>query len=242
MSANILIVEDDEAIRSLFGEVLSRQGYSTISVGTGEEAITYLFKDPSTVDLVILDMDLPVRSGDRVYADLKKINPEVKILITSAHWLENEVKYVIDDAEGFLKIPFSNRELISVVSRILEEKEGKVPEEGGIRYTRIPVMYEATYNYEDISGSGYITDISERGVSLQTEQLFAVSDELETMIKISEDFTPKFKGIIRNTRGNDLGIEILEMDKEFEDKYRKHVHELIQLRKQRIFEVYRSEF
>ncbi len=78
----ILIVEDDEPINNLLREYLSMQGYEVPSASHGLEATSILEKNKD-IDLVLLDLMLPFRSGDMVLQQLRETS-ETPVIVLSA--------------------------------------------------------------------------------------------------------------------------------------------------------------
>jgi CheY-like chemotaxis protein len=79
--ARILIVDDDDAVRALLGEVLVSFGHVVIAAHDGEEAIR-LFPE-ARADLVITDIVMPEKEGLELMADLRRRQPDVKIIAIS---------------------------------------------------------------------------------------------------------------------------------------------------------------
>lgn len=83
----ILLVDDEEGIQMLYREELEDDGYEVISAYTGEEGLQK-FKDVSP-DLVILDIQMPGMNGIETLRQMKMINPELPVILSSAY---NEYK------------------------------------------------------------------------------------------------------------------------------------------------------
>ena len=79
----VLVVDDDEGIQAMFKLFLKKTGFSRLVVGTGKEALAALQKQK--FDLCFLDLALPDISGDEIYVEAKKIDPELPIVIVTGH-------------------------------------------------------------------------------------------------------------------------------------------------------------
>ncbi|MCX7935248.1 MAG: response regulator, partial [Planctomycetota bacterium] len=122
-SARILVVDDEALLRDLATEMLQDLGYRVTTCKDGDEAIGYYLQSWEHVDLVILDMIMPKRSGHETFVALRKINPKVKVLITSGYSLAEEAKQVMDEgAVGFLQKPFRCEELSRKVAEALKQE------------------------------------------------------------------------------------------------------------------------
>lgn len=120
-AASILIVDDEEIVRSSMAKILKRLGYTVVSCATGEEAVRrYQAKGPR-FDLVILDMIMPGRSGKETFEALIAIDPRAKVLLASGYSLDSETQKVLDmGAAGFLQKPFDMTEFSNKVAQTLK--------------------------------------------------------------------------------------------------------------------------
>lgn len=106
----ILIVEDDKDINEMLQKVLKINGYNIKSAYSGTEA---LLLHNSDVDLIILDLMLPGKSGEEIISELKKIK-NVPVIVTSAI---NDIDKKLDlfnlGADDYVTKPFNNEELLA---------------------------------------------------------------------------------------------------------------------------------
>ena len=79
----VLVVDDDPALQTLFKQFLKKVGFGRIVVGTGAEALAYVEKQ--RFDLVFLDLKLPDIPGDELYAKIRKIYPDLPIVIITGY-------------------------------------------------------------------------------------------------------------------------------------------------------------
>jgi hypothetical protein len=99
----------------------------------------------------------------------------------------------------------------------------------GFRKTRIPVEYKATYLLGDITGDGFITDISEDGIALRTRQVLIIGDKLNIQSEISDSLIFEFKGEVRNVQGNLVGVMIKEIDPDIKQRFLDHIDGVLRL-------------
>lgn len=83
LKARVLIVDDEERFRITLKKLLTANGLETDAVGSGMEAIEELQQRP--YDVILLDVKMPGMSGIEALAELKKINPEVEVIILTGH-------------------------------------------------------------------------------------------------------------------------------------------------------------
>ncbi len=119
--ARILLVDDDDTLRKLLSRMLSRTEHELEEARTGFEALDSYRKRPAEV--VITDIIMPDKEGLETIRELRKINPEVKIIAMSGGGRVNATDCLML-ARGLganltLEKPFSNEELLAAVSSVL---------------------------------------------------------------------------------------------------------------------------
>ncbi len=119
-TGTVLVVDDEAAIRMVARAILEFAGYSTLIAADGEEGVRVFRDAGGTIDLVLLDMSMPRMSGIEVLAELKKIDPAVKVLVTSGFSLDEKVRKALDrGAAGFIGKPFTPHMLTARIREIL---------------------------------------------------------------------------------------------------------------------------
>jgi DNA-binding NtrC family response regulator len=105
-SGTILLVDDEEPVRTIGTRILERLGYKVILASTGQEALNLVQHRHEPIDLVVLDMVMPGLSGRETFYRLKEIDPGVKVLLYSAHSMDEEVHLMLENgALGFIQKP-----------------------------------------------------------------------------------------------------------------------------------------
>lgn len=103
----ILFADDDPLCLDVGIRMLRRLGYHVLDAKDGKEAISVFVKNQSEVDLVILDMKMPYNGGI-TFDQLRKINADVKILITSGYTEDYRIRELINQGcNGFIPKPFN---------------------------------------------------------------------------------------------------------------------------------------
>jgi len=123
MAHRVLIVDDEPNIVASLEFLMARQGYDTLVVGDGDEAIAAV--ERFRPDLVLLDVMLPGRDGFEVCQQLRASgNDAVKILMLTAKGREAEAaKGLAVGADAYVTKPFSTRELVANVARLLGDAQ-----------------------------------------------------------------------------------------------------------------------
>jgi CheY-like chemotaxis protein len=117
----ILWVDDEEIALEVWSQMLQKLGYSVLQARYGYEALEIFKKRKNKISLVILDMRMPGMNGVEVYDRLKKIQPQVKIILVSGY-IE---QYVLDEFSqrnfnGYIEKPFKLKELSEKIEEVLK--------------------------------------------------------------------------------------------------------------------------
>ena len=77
-SGCVLVVDDEESVRVVVGAILEQLGYRVALTADGKEAADYYAEHSDEVDLVLLDLDMPVMNGPECFKKLKETDPDVR--------------------------------------------------------------------------------------------------------------------------------------------------------------------
>ncbi|MBI1799860.1 MAG: sigma-54-dependent Fis family transcriptional regulator [Candidatus Eisenbacteria bacterium] len=120
--ANILVVDDQDSIRHFVSHALEDEGYTVRVTGSVRESRQAL--DEDMPDVAILDLKLPDGTGLELLREIKRIQPEVGVILMTAFGeLETAVEAMSAGAFWFVKKPFQNEELLALVARALESQK-----------------------------------------------------------------------------------------------------------------------
>jgi two-component system, cell cycle sensor histidine kinase and response regulator CckA len=112
----ILLVEDEEGLRTLNARGLQSRGYTVIQAGNGFEALEELERQGGQVDLVVSDVVMPEMDGPALMKELRKRNPDIKIIFVSGY-AEDAFEKSLPDRTlfRFLPKPFTLKQLVTAV-------------------------------------------------------------------------------------------------------------------------------
>jgi two-component system cell cycle sensor histidine kinase/response regulator CckA len=112
----ILLVEDEEGLRALNARGLATRGYTVLEAGNGVEAMDVLERQGGKVDLVVSDVVMPEMDGPTLLRELRKKNPDIKIIFVSGYAEDAFQKHLPDpDQYNFLAKPFTLKQLVEKV-------------------------------------------------------------------------------------------------------------------------------
>lgn len=116
--SSILVVDDEEALRTVLSSELENEGYTIASAGDGDDAINIL-RD-RTFDLVLLDIKMPRVDGFEVLRFIKERFPSTKvIMLTGFADLKNAIESKKLGAEDFVSKPYDLVDLLTTIERVL---------------------------------------------------------------------------------------------------------------------------
>ena len=115
-TATVLLVEDEEAVRSFASRALSTRGYKVLEAGSGVEALEVMERVEGKIDLVVSDVVMPEMDGPTLLRHLRERNPEIRIVFMSGYAEEAFRKNLGPDEDFvFLPKPFTLKKLAETV-------------------------------------------------------------------------------------------------------------------------------
>jgi two-component system cell cycle sensor histidine kinase/response regulator CckA len=115
----VLLVEDEDAVRSIGARALSSRGFTVLEATTGQEALEIVDAQQGKIDLIISDVVMPEMDGPTMFAELRKRGVSAKIVFVSGYAEEAFAKNLPEGEFGFLPKPFSIKQLIETVKNHL---------------------------------------------------------------------------------------------------------------------------
>jgi PAS domain S-box-containing protein len=117
----ILIIDDEEAIVATTKEMLENLGYRVMTARSGTEAIEIYKAGRDEIDLVVLDMIMPEMNGGETFDHLKRINPDIKTILSSGYSIDGQAQAILDrGCLAFLQKPFTMHILSQKVRQVLD--------------------------------------------------------------------------------------------------------------------------
>jgi two-component system, cell cycle sensor histidine kinase and response regulator CckA len=114
----VLVVDDEDLVREVVGDILDNSGFRCITAAGGEEAVAIYGERKSEINVVLLDLSMPGVSGEETFARLKAIDPHVNIVLSSGY-SESEVRAKFTDlggVSGFIQKPYQSEALVDKLS------------------------------------------------------------------------------------------------------------------------------
>lgn len=101
--------------------MLKSLGYQVLAAGGGLEAVELAQREDGKIHLALLDMEMPVMNGSKIYPLLTQARPGLKVIVYSGHELDASVQALLDaGARAFIYKPFDLKTLAAEVRRVLD--------------------------------------------------------------------------------------------------------------------------
>lgn len=119
----ILVVDDEEFIRDFLRGILKASGAHVIEAKDGYEAVDMFKNTRDKIDVIILDMIMPGKKGDEVLKEIRAMDKDVKIIVSSGYMNETQKQSLKEHhVNGFLDKPYTGRALINTINMVCSEK------------------------------------------------------------------------------------------------------------------------
>jgi len=133
-SGTVLLVEDEEQIAMLAKAMMTRLGFTVILAPNGREALELYRNNAARIAVVVTDMGMPIMDGYTLFRELKILNPELPIIISSGFG-DSVVtsKIARKEISGLLSKPYGFEQLRNVLQSVMEEEKSHqlyIPEKG----------------------------------------------------------------------------------------------------------------
>ena len=117
----VLVADDELFIRETIKRTLEGRGYKVLTAQDGTEALAVYAGNQNEIDMVVTNVEMPFMDGPALCRALKKLNPEVRILVSSGHKQREKVAEIKScGVENFLAKPYTADQLADRVRAIIE--------------------------------------------------------------------------------------------------------------------------
>ncbi len=116
----ILLADDEEMVLEVGAQMLKRLGFNVIGAENGSRAIELFQDHKEIVDIVIIDIVMPDLGGAEVVEAIKKIKPDVIIMLSSGYGRDSKTHEIMRSCRGFIQKPFSMKELSETINAVMD--------------------------------------------------------------------------------------------------------------------------
>lgn len=211
---SILLIEDEESLRSVVSRALSMDGYRVIEATNGREGVERFRK--TFADLVITDIWMPDTDGLEATLQLTHDFPEIKIIAITGGSGDRDCLGVAKffGARRTFKKPFDMKELLAAVRETLEE-QATVGRGGQKRraYPRYAVRCAAGFTGDEVRGTCKVLNISRGGCAVESEVIVTRGAILSIQIFLPQESTATIieRARVQWTTGFEFGLEFIRV-------------------------------
>ncbi len=120
----ILVIDDEELIRSSCSGILSRAGFAVRTAADGREGLSLFEELGGETRCVLLDLSMPYVRGNVVFARIRAINPDVPVIIMSGYCDEQTMReFSAAGVAGFVHKPFQPERLVKAVQEVAAQMQ-----------------------------------------------------------------------------------------------------------------------
>ena len=120
-SGTVLVVDDERLIRDLARRVLNRAGFEVVTAENGHVAVETFKNRHADITAVLLDMTMPRMNGKETLIELRRIRPNIPVVLSSGHnEEETRLGSGMAQATGFVKKPYSPQDLVEAMRTAIE--------------------------------------------------------------------------------------------------------------------------
>ncbi len=121
----VLVVEDEPDVRHMAERILTKGGYAVIGIDNGLDAIALFEREDQPIDLMLTDVIMPAMLGTELVEKAREIRPGIRVIYMSGYSHEVLAPEALgrNGGSAFLEKPFSARELLKTVRRLLDESD-----------------------------------------------------------------------------------------------------------------------
>jgi two-component system, cell cycle sensor histidine kinase and response regulator CckA len=117
----ILVVEDEEMLRTLVREVLTRSGYAVLEAADGQEGADMFAAHKENIDLVLLDLGLPKLSGEEVFTRIRARDPIARVVFSTGYVREQKTEELLRlGARGVVHKPYTITNMLKTIREVLD--------------------------------------------------------------------------------------------------------------------------
>ena len=117
---HILVIDDQESMRSIIATVLKDKGYQVTAVDDGEQGLTFLKHNPDSFDLILADVNMPKIDGFELLKIVKTDYPQKPVIFLTG--MNEEITTVVGEEykfDGIIKKPFQVEEALMLIEKCL---------------------------------------------------------------------------------------------------------------------------
>lgn len=119
----VLIIDDEKTVRMLASTILNKVGYSTILAENGREGLKIYQERKDEIELILLDISMPEMSGKETYIEIKKLDPEARVIICSGFEQDQRIQDLKKlGVDGYIQKPYNFYGLVKIINDVRKRR------------------------------------------------------------------------------------------------------------------------
>ena len=119
-SGLILVVDDEPMMREVAEAILKENGYEVLLAQDGEEGVDLFLKHQGRIRGVLLDLAMPKKSGREAFQEMKRIDPNVRVLLASGFKKDERIRFLLNSGvHSFIEKPYTYEKLTTAIAQML---------------------------------------------------------------------------------------------------------------------------
>jgi CheY-like chemotaxis protein len=124
----VLVVDDEESVRSVTKMMLERRGFTVLTAEDGRAGVDAFRAHAQDIRAVILDMTMPHMNGEQAFGEIRRINPEMPVILASGYNEQDATsRFAGKGLAGFIQKPFRMKDLLEKLRQALERSVPLLP-------------------------------------------------------------------------------------------------------------------
>ena len=120
-TGTILLVDDEAIVIGVGKQMLEKLGFTVLTATNGQEALEIFKANKDRIDLVVLDMIMPGMGAGDTYDELRVLDPEIKVLLSSGYGVDEQTNEVLQrGCKGFIQKPFNMQVLLQKIEEVMQ--------------------------------------------------------------------------------------------------------------------------
>jgi nitrogen-specific signal transduction histidine kinase/CheY-like chemotaxis protein len=120
-SGVVLVADDEEDVKDFAEQILKRHGFRVLTASNGGQAVEVFREHSDEIDLILLDLTMPVMNGQEAFERIQQIRPGVPVILLSGYTQEDvRSRFTAQEPAAFVKKPYTPRSLAAVLRSVIE--------------------------------------------------------------------------------------------------------------------------
>jgi PAS domain S-box-containing protein len=124
-SGTVLLVDDEEAIRSVAKRMLERIGFEVLAATNGQDALAVFRNTADRLACVVMDLTMPHMDGDAAFREMRRIKPAVPVILSSGYNQQEVAERLVGKGlDGFMQKPYQLSQMVETLQSVIGKKQG----------------------------------------------------------------------------------------------------------------------